>query len=691
MNILKFLSFTDVHEYGDTIIISGIDTKSIINDMVKIWGTSRITNNIFIKITSSKLHFYSFFLPDVVYVLQSLINNKKAYRVNKRSLIKIINLIKEKTWYKKTQEQTNSLLNLNKLNNFTVKPLSHQSTFFEVFSEKIQQYNLKGYLLAAAPGSGKTLTALMLSEILESDVYIGIVPSNSVNEVWVKTIKSRFTKEVKVWDSFSNKPLEPGYTHYIFHYESLVKAVMFFSTHKHLYKKPFINLDECHNFNDENSLRTTTFIKLCGLFDINCHVLWMSGTPVKAMGSEVVPLLMTIDPLFNDNVRNSFRQIFGVSTARGLDILANRIGFISYKIEKKSVVNNQVIVKKGHITMPNSKDYTLEKIKQDMVIFITERTKYYDKNKHIFEDQYFKCLEEYSKNIKTKQEKEDFELYKKYAKMLNEGLDPMYNSDITIYCNKFENKIIIPLLSRESVKIFKEAKSVYKYCHLKIQGEALGRVLGKKREQCNTDMVRNTNSFKVSYVENNKTIYEDEKISLEQIIDSSEKKTVIFTSYVSVVKEMNLYLKELGYNPLVVYADTNKDLQSIIRAFETNEDINPLIATFDSLSTAVPLIMANTGILMNSPFRAHEYDQTVSRMDRLDQDQIVRIYNMFLDTGDEPNLSTRSGDIIKWSREQVAAIMGIDEKDVAALESLDDNNISDIIQDISSKPRWLKW
>ena len=239
---------------------------------------------------------------------------------------------------------------------------------------------------------------------------------------------------------------------------------------------------------------------------------------------------------------------------------------------------------------------------------------------------------------------------------------------------------------------FKESKSVYKYYYLKVQGEALGRVLGKYREMCNVDMVRNTNDMQVSFMENGKKVIDD-SISLFDIIDSSEKKTVIFTSYTEVVKELDTYLKENGYKPLMVYADTNKNLSDIISKFEKDEDINPLIATFDSLSTAVPLIMANSVVLMNSPFRAHEYDQSTSRVDRIGQTEIVRIYNLFLDTGTEPNISTRSDDIIRWSREQVAGIMGVDVGDVATLESICDIQVDMHVKQTlpQLKPNWIGW
>jgi hypothetical protein len=112
-------------------------------------------------------------------------------------------------------------------------------------------------------------------------------------------------------------------------------------------------------------------------------------------------------------------------------------------------------------------------------------------------------------------------------------------------------------------------------------------------------------------------------------------------------------------SPMAVYGKTNADLNATIKQFEADIDINPLIATFQSLSTAVPLVMADTMIMLNSPFRTYIYEQAISRIHRLGADTQTTVYVMHLDTGDKPNISTRSADIMQWSKEQVEAIMGI--------------------------------
>ena len=217
----------------------------------------------------------------------------------------------------------------------------------------------------------------------------------------------------------------------------------------------------------------------------------------------------------------------------------------------------------------------------------------------------------------------------------------------------FEKTYIIPNLPTKELRdTFKDVKSVVKYAGLKIRGECLGRVLGRARIDAHISICQH--------------------IEYKDIIDSTEKKTLIFTTWQEVVEETMKHLQKEGYNVLAVYGDQTKNLASIVSRFETDKAANPLIATYASLSTAVPLIMADTMIIINPPFRDYVMRQTVARIARKGATTQTRIFNIILDTGDLPNISSRNVDIMQWSREQVNFFLGLKE-----LEGDDTDQTSD--------------
>ena len=64
---------------------------------------------------------------------------------------------------------------------------------------------------------------------------------------------------------------------------------------------------------------------------------------------------------------------------------------------------------------------------------------------------------------------------------------------------------------------FIHSKTLVKYLKLKVRGECLGRILGRKRINAFRDLVK--------------------YINFEPFIETTEKKTVIFTTYKEVIEE----------------------------------------------------------------------------------------------------------------------------------------------------------
>lgn len=649
-SLRKLIGNINVVEEGNFVTIEGLPTYQYLNDMSRIWRTSKIGMHMFSRVTSSAVTFNKFFVPEVIYTLEGVLNGpRRGSGFNYRAIRKTVEELKANTWFRNTLERKPSILDYSQLDKFNVTLLKHQGEFLGVYDDLVPRYNLNGYMLGAVPGSGKTINGLALGECLRADVIICIVPKNSTERVWAATCETLYKEGTTFWCSTRDEPLVWGKHIYIFHYEQLERAIEFFSKHKPV--KPMVILDESHNMNEADSNRTQNFVRLSRDVLRSKHVLWASGTPIKAIGNEAIPFLCTVDPFFNKNAEDRFRKIFGKSASKAVDILANRIGYLVFKVEKSLIIKNEVNRVNRDVELPHGKVYTLDSIRADMKLFVAERMEYYQKNKAKYQAQYDAGLAAHEKMIQhDKRKLEQYEKYKTTVEMIIKYYDPESMKEESKFCNWYEAKEIGAYLPQPLKEEFRNAKSVVKYYHLKVQGEALGRILGKKRMQCNVDMV--------------------DAIDFELEIDEARKKTILFTSYVEVVDKAFDVLTQKGYKPLRVYGLTNKDLPNIVNQFDKDPDANPLIATYASLSTAVPLIMASTALMLNSPYRVGELEQTEARIDRIGQDGPVTFVNYFLKTGDQPNISTRSGDILEWSREQVAAILGTKVDDsVLALES----------------------
>lgn len=642
--------------------VMGIKTAPFIDALRKKWGTSKIGGNMFRKLTLNYFEIDDFFLPDLVYVSQQILKDRRI-RINRTMIEQMIDKIYEHTWMKSTlNKEPSGRLDYKNLARLKWAPLPHQELFFQKYDLDVSNYRLNGYLLGAKAGSGKTFCSIAISEMLDTDITIVVVPKRAIVDPWVNTLSTLFVETPKFWHSGSGTSPLPNMRYYVVHYEMLSVMSSFIQK---IGKGRRINiiLDESHNFNDLSSLRTEIFVEMCR--SINCqNVLWMSGTPIKAMGSEVIPMLRSFDPMFTEKVQERFKNIYGLSSSRALDILANRIGFITYTVEG-DVIKNEVFKYRVDVTMPDSEKFTLNSVKEAMRKFIVERTDYYKKHMKEYIRDYFDALAEYEQTL-TPADIPEFKQYKLTAKILHEMYDPMMHKQEPIFCNLYEKRKIIPALSRETRISFMDARSVYKYVNLKIQGEALGRILGRLRTECNVRMVEAWQNYTATDLQTNEKF----ETNLIDIVDQSTKKTILFTSYVEVVDRAAEIFTEAGGKPAKIYGETNNNLPAIIKDFATNPKTNPLCATLQSLSTAVPLVMANTVVFLNAPFRIHEYEQAQARVNRLGQTEAVHLFDVYLDTGKEPNISTRSSDIMAWSKEQVDAIMGTSTSSSAGLEDI---------------------
>lgn len=649
----------EVSESNKYITLHGFNGHRLIDAINKAWGTSKISNNIFHSATYIAVKFHKFFLMDIIYTLEKLIDEPKV-PVSRRSLRIAVSKLKELTELRTAFQPgvDNSLIDRNAVNLFKVSPLPWQSEYLDIYSDRLLKYKLKGHLLDAKPGTGKTIASLILMESLKSDTIIVVSPKNAVIDVWKETLDNKYKNTPKYFHSLSGLPPTLGQHVYVIHYEYLSKFMDFLSkVNPGDLGKVGLVLDEAHNFNEITSQRTQSLIELTKKYVH--YSLWMSGTPIKALGKEVIPLLHCIDPLFDEACEKSFAAVFGKNSERALDILANRIGILSHTVKKEDVVSDVKLYRyQANVTLKNGDDYTLPVIRLKMKAFIEERSKFYKENMKSFEEDYKYGIELYRNSIKGRsQEIKLLDDYLSKVHTIRKGWDPYTMKDISRYCNTFERTKIIPMLPNDTKKAFRKAKSVYKYVNLTIMGECLGSILGKARTQCNVDIASNLGTMKLIPLNYGPDLG---LMTLDEILTNAKKKTIMFTSFVEVVTTLKAKLMEDQYRPAVVFGETNKDLPKIVESFDKEDAVNPLVATFQSLSTAVPLIMANTIIMLNIPFRDKDYVQAVARAHRKGQTEDVYVIDVLLDTGDVPNISTRSKDIATEAAQMVAKIMGVD-------------------------------
>lgn len=659
MNILKrylrnAFGLTYVTEYNDKIMIGGINTKKLILDIKEIWGNVRAISLIFDEISWSSVVFEKFFAVDILYILQQITELKRR-RSNLFRTKSALDGMRKHTWLKTLDMDHPDILDFTRLNRMFHKPFPHQWEALRAYNSSVPKMKLKGYLLGASPGAGKTIISLAVATSLDAKVIIAVVPKSLANTVWVGDIKTEFGEDTRVWSSAHNKPLTFNYKYYVFHYEALEKAR---ELAKHISKKTsVIILDESHNFNEIKSQRTQNFINLCK--ESNCqHIIFASGTPIKAIGAEMIPLLKCIDGFFTDKAEEQFKKIYGMSAKRAVDILRHRLDLISYKIPATVFMKTEPpIVEEVLIKIPNGEKYSVENVQQEMRKYMEDRLAYFKKNMKKYEDDYEMCLAIYEKTIKTSEEKREFATYKRYVELIKYQYDPVELKQELAYANKFEKTKVRPILNPQQKVIFNTSKTVYKYVNLLVVGEALGKVLTKRRSECCCEMVRHSN--------------------INEIMEDADKKTIVFTSFVDALRAADEVVRKGGFVPTLVYGETNKNVSSIMAEFKQDETINPMIATIKSLSTGQTLIVANTIIFLDIPFRPHEIEQAVARAHRIGQTAQVRVYKFILDTGSVPNISNRAHDIMNRWKDQVAEIMG---------EAISDDTFEGIVKRLDMNP-----
>lgn len=636
------------------------------------YNVSGFLDRLVVRGLDRSIYFHQWFIPELHYLLVQAVEKKY---IQEQRAATIIEELYQHTWYGSTCHEYKSEVDRSEISKQMpgLKLLKHQEEFvFNVYSQKKQQYQLNGYLLALPPGGGKTATSLALSCGLKAKHVVIIAPLSVAKNVWPTEIRQWFKDERKIWTvDMPMKELDENTEFAIMNYDSIGKYADILSM-KFRPGETMVIVDECHNFKDYKAKRTQELVSLCK--DLaSTDILLMSGTPLKALVNESIPIFQLLDPYFDEFILGQMK-VLGRYPSVMNQLLHNRLGMLMYRKLKTEILDLPPLHEEElKISIPTGKQYTLPVVQELVLKFADDRREYYRLNFERFVVMYENALQVFEKTLESDREIERFNRYKRITQTIRKAnlkstrgatsLIPLIEE-----ANQYEKKVIIPKLPGPVKREFKVAKSVVKYVELKIMGEVLGKLLVRLRIQMTTEMI-------------------DHQVF--EIIKNAEKKTIVFTSYLDTIEAAEAKCKKLGLAPLSITGANSDQAKELIAKFKASPKLNPLIASLNVMATGHTITEANTVIFLNVPFRSVDYEQARDRCWRYGQDTDVYSYKLVLDTGDVPNLSTRMQDILAWSKAQFDAIVdGIeeaDDKDIALVaKAMGSGNLIEAFDSLSA-------
>lgn len=640
--MLNYIFGPDVKQ-GPTITeINHVNFRNFNDDIQTAYGTSTPGRYMFRRVGSNKFVTDNFFLLELDHLITKILQSRNTWS-SRKSLNELQIKLRTDTWIKDTVTPTAYPIDkASFLKQFKIKPYDTQWGFISTYKMVKKSHHLKGLLLDAKAGSGKTYTSLMWTRLTGNKKHIIICPDAGINTVWKLHMEEKvFVDPPKYWSTRQNKPFDPSCEYFLIHID-YTRNPDFFKILDQVFEaagKGGVSLvvDESHNFNELSSKQTQNIIKAADHYPFN-DALPMSGTPLKAMAREAYSIFALIDPFFKGNARERFMKSYGLSRDKLNSLLAHRLGRTRYVIDSLFDMGEEPPVEIVPVTVPNGERFTLKAIRLEMLAYIQNRVKFYEQNMPMFLAFFNHVLDDYESYVKDDNGKLG-ELVK-YKQIVNRFRTHGYNNFTDSADSQYAKNVEIDIEARlrgEQLKQFRNIKSAVKYVGLKIRGEALGNVLGKARIEAVRAVVAHA--------------------GLPSMINNVEKKTLIFTSYVDVLNEVYSVLNKEGFKPLLIYGDADQSKDILIKRFDTEPDLNPAVTTFRSLRESAHMVVANQEILMDAPWRDYELKQTKARIFRQGQDKPCFFWMIELDTGKEINIMTRSIDILQWSRDNVEELL----------------------------------
>lgn len=547
---------------------------------------------------------------------------------------RIAEMIYDNTWLSKADQVDVPELGLQPLENIdNVELMDHQKKFIAYWPKLKNQLHMNGYVLAFQPGRGKTLTAIGLAECLKAK-HVYIVCPNNLKDNWALEIRKYYSKyhDERLWMHdvciLGTKYGNPETARFIITNNENIKLM------QNIAKKDpdsILILDECHNFRNYEGGRSKELFILADTIQPS-DILCVSATPIKAVPSELTPVLHLIDPTFNDEAAAMYNKCFNLNDVAAMEIVNRRFGMVIYRPADVAV------------ELPPRNDHLLK-------FKIPHEERFYISNIHNEVIDLFKQYHNaWLSDPKVKESKEKFESEIMKYSLAPKSLTRGYLKWVTVSSNSLDganNDSVHELQAKEYLAFIDTYIRPNTMCPaaeaerlIRVEGafisaakSSMGKAVGKIYPKRRAEM------FIELYMQNKETIYE--------MIRNRSKKTVIFSTIVPVVKAIADDLNQFGIGAVSITGAT-KDRVSVINKFREDPNTLVLVATSWCMGVGFTFNESSQTFFFGQPWRSTDFEQAAERNHRIGQTDVVDIYTVMMESK-EFNLSDRMQSIVEWS------------------------------------------
>ena len=435
-------------------------------------------------------------------------------------------------------------------------------------------------------------------------------------------------KEVKLITEYNPTRDNFKWKYLICNYEKLPLAVSYAKYANGNVK--LLIVDESQNFRNLKTDRTQNLLKAKEDLHLK-NILALSGTPTKALSSELIPIIKLLDPLFDDDAVSIFYRVYSRTSYDPISasIIKNKLNiYLEYKdtgdyvkLPAKEYYN--ILVKLNDPT-----PYLVTTMKKNVWNYVNEHMPEYQKEA----SPNLENLENILKNNTYILENTTPEERDEYYKAVKVKYRDPFNKDASIPINHFERDLI----KSNNVKLYKEILSIRRKITSYVMillGKALGMYFTKAKIELMVKMVQeNINA-------------------IADIINKSEMKTIIFSTFAAPLFAIEEELKKIGIN---CFTHTGQsDVVETKERFKNDNTVKVLLGTTGSLGTGVDQLqfISNQIIYVNRSYRSTDEQQQIARIWRRGQPaKVVKIYYLKLYTNEEPNILDSESEINEWSR-----------------------------------------